>query len=232
MLRPCVIPLAAALVAAAPLAAQDLASLCKTVTRPPVGAWAEYSYTGGPQAGSTMRVAAVGTEARGDTTMLWLEMSMRAPVPSGDSGVNATIPVIAKVLVPGWGTDMSRPRTAIMKYGSAPAMLMPTDQGGGPGGAGPDLLDNCRSSQVVGWEQVSVPDGSYRALHVRSSSGDENAWIVPGIAFGVVKDSSGDSSGVVLARHGTGATSQITEQPRPYDPQLLMQLLAPKPKGP
>ena len=235
MLRPCLIPIAAAFLAAPPLSAQDLASICTTATHPPVGAWAEYQYTGGQQAGSTMRVAAVGSEARGDTTMLWIELAMRAPSPGGDSGVNATIPVIAKLLVPAWGSGMTRPRASVMKYGSAPAMQMPADQGAGPGGEGPDLLDNCRASQIVGWEQVVAPDGSYRALHVRSAAGDEDVWLAPGLAFGVVKDSSGGSgeaSGVILSRHGMGATSQITEQPRPYDPAILMQLFAPKPKGP
>lgn len=35
----------------------------------------------------------------------------------------------------------------------------------------------------------------------------------------------GDSGEMVLTGRGTGAKSQITEAPRPYDPQLLMQLM-------
>ena len=234
MLRLSVAALAAAVVAVAPARAQDLASICKTVTHPSVGGWGEYRYTGGEQAGSTMRMAIVGTEMRGDTSMIWLEMALRIPMPGGDSA-HATMPVIAKMLVPGFGSEMSHPRAEVMKYGTAPAMTMPADMDSGSAGGSPELLQNCLHSQIVGWEQVTVPAGTFRALHVRTAAGDEDTWLDPSLPIGVVKDSSsgnGDSTGVVLVRHGTGATSQITETPRPYDPQILMQMMMQGRKSP
>src|SRR3954468_19640458 len=71
----------AVVVAASSLAAQDKNQLCNDMQRRPmrVGQWATYNWTGGRTAGTTMRVAVVGTEAVGGSPFYWYEMSMNDP---------------------------------------------------------------------------------------------------------------------------------------------------------
>src|SRR2546426_9953584 len=59
----------------APLAAQDAAELCKSIGRVTVGQWSSYSMTGGKADGAKLRLAIVGQERRGDSTLYWLEIS-------------------------------------------------------------------------------------------------------------------------------------------------------------
>jgi hypothetical protein len=124
---------------------------------------------------------------------------------------------------------MEQPRALIMKVGGLPAMEMPVGQPGGPGGPGSTPLEDCASGTVVAWESVTVPAGSFRALHVRDARDSGDAWIVPDLPFGLVKAAMGsagsDSGDMVLTGHGAGATSQITETPRPYDPKTFWQMM-------
>src|SRR5207247_6827907 len=59
----------------APLAAQDPAELCKSIGRVTVGQWSSYTMTGGKADGAKLRLAIVGQERRGDSTLYWLEIS-------------------------------------------------------------------------------------------------------------------------------------------------------------
>ena len=209
--------------------AQDLADLCRRVAQPPVGAWSEYRATGGGRVPfSSMRMAVTGQETRGGVSYIWLEFSAHG-ITMGDGG--DTVSMVNRMLVRGFGPNMSDPVAAVMKLGSAPAMQMPVNApgGGGPGSPGSSSLKDCTSSKVVGWESVTVPAGTFRALHVQDAEGGGDTWVVPDLPFGVVKSGSwgesGDSGQMVLAAHGMGARSEITETPRPYDPQAFMQLM-------
>lgn len=218
-----------AVVLAAPaLRAQDLADICRRVQHPPVGAWSEFRVVGGRNDGGTTRLSVVGTETRGDTSYLWLESVARGFHMAGSPDPADTVSFVTKALVRGFGTGMDQPREMIMKIGAAPAMIMPV---GGAGGSSP--MDDCASGKVVGWESVTVPAGTFRALHVQDDSGGGDAWILPDLPFALIKTGMGgpgDSGEMELVAHGMGATSAITETPRPYDPGLFMkEMMRPAP---
>lgn len=220
----------ALLLLAAPAArAQDLAEICRRVMRPPVGAWSQYTMVGGSARGATMRVSAVGTETHADTSLLWLEFAVRAIPAGAPDSSSDTISVVNKLLVTGFGPGMSEPHAHILKFGSAPAMTMPVGQGPGADTPGSTTMQDCAGGKVLGWESVTVPAGTFRAVHLQNAEGKADAWIVPDLPFGLVKAATsgeeGDSGEMVLTAHGMGANSLIAEAPRPYDPQLLIQLM-------
>jgi hypothetical protein len=229
MLRRIAAASAVALCAVPAVRAQDLAAVCRRVMHPPVGAWSQFNMVGGRGNGATWRMSIVGSETRRDTAYLWLEFAVRGMPTGMPGGAGDTLTIVTKVLVAGFGPGMSEPREHIMKFGSAPAMTMPVEQAGGPGAEGPSMMRDCTDGKVVGWESVTVPAGAFRALHVQNAEGRGDSWVVPDLPFGLVKAAMGgdadDSGQMVLVGHGTGAKSQITETPRPYDAQLLMQLM-------
>lgn len=231
MPRPVVAALALAAFAGSPpvaLRAQDLVAICEKVQHPPVGAWSEFKFVGGRNDGATIRMAVVGTERQEGATYFWLEMAMRglAMGPAGPGGARESRSMIMKRLVAGFGPGMTSARAAVMKMGTAPAMEMPVEQSRAAGAGAPNL-QNCRNAKVIGWESVTVPAGTFHALHIQGASGRGESWIDPQLPFALVKDaSSGDAQQqLVLTGHGTGARSQITERPRPFDQQLYMQML-------
>jgi hypothetical protein len=213
------------LVALAPvaLAAQDLTSICEKVQHPRVGAWSEFKMVGGRNDGATMRMSVVGTERREGAAYLWLEIVMRGFGAGRRAAASGPRLRISKMRVPGFGPGMGRPAVTIVKIDDVPAMEMP--QGGqGPGSPRPTGLENCRNARVVGWESVTVPAGTFRALHIVGASGHSDSWVDPNLPFALVKENANDEehSQTVLVGHGTGARSRITERPRPFDPQLFM----------
>jgi len=220
----------AALLLAAPAArAQDLAAICRRVVRPPVGAWSEFRVIGGQGGGATLRMAVVGTETHGDTSYLWLEFAAHGfPLGQSEGGRADTLSVINRMLVPGFGPGMAEPRAHVMKFDGAPAMEMPMGRSHGERAPGANSLEDCARGKVVGWESVTVPAGTFRALHVTNADGGNDSWVVPDLPFALVKAGVGaadDSGRMELVAHGMGAKSQITETPRPYDPQLFIQML-------
>jgi hypothetical protein len=208
--------------------AQDLAALCRGLTHPPVGAWSQYSMVGGRGNGASMRMSVVGSETRGDTAYLWLEFAVRGMPMGLSAGAGDTLAIVNQLLVTGFGPGMAEPREHVMKFGSAPAMTMPVGlaRAGAPGSS---TMQDCTDGKVLGWESVTVPAGTFRALHVQNAEGKGDSWVVPDLPFGLVKAATGgeaeDSGQMVLVGHGMDAKSQITEAPRPYDPQLLMQMM-------
>lgn len=218
------------LLAAPPGWAQDLATVCRGVMHPPVGAWSEFRMEGGSTPGSSMRMAVVGQETRGGTHYLWMEFAAHGFPMGGAEGGGDTISMINKILVPGFGPEMSEPAAVVMKFGSMPAMEMPA--GGaehGPEAPGSTSLTDCTSSRVIGWESVTVPAGTFRALHVQDPDGSGDSWVVPNLPFGVVQaltgEEPGDSERMVLVAHGMGARSAIVEKPRPFDQAAFMQMM-------
>jgi hypothetical protein len=216
---------AAVVVLAAPSArAQNLPAICERAIHPPVGAWSEYRQVGGREDGSTFRVAVVGKESRGGTPYLWVEAEMHGLVMGPGNGHPVT--VISKALVPDLDRGMGHAQERIMKFGDQPAMEMPAEQSRFTGTSGSDILSGCRSAKVVGWERVTVPAGTFRALHVKDADGNGDTWVDPDLPLAVVKGSSrGGQSDMELTAHGTGAHSQITGKPRPWDPQAFRMMM-------
>jgi len=214
MLRHAFLPLA--LLAAAPLAAQDFQSFCNGTVRVRVGAWASYRFTGGRADGSTMRMAIVGSERFGDSTYHWYELQTTAAV---NNKPNHTI---MQILMAGIASPKVALRGFIMKNNNEPAMRAPDMMVGMMGrsfttGVGQYLEQHCKQGgiQVLGVESVTVPAGSFRALHVKDTEGGE-AWLQPGAGvFAMVKVLSKDGMVMALTGRGNDAKSAITETPQP-----------------
>jgi hypothetical protein len=65
---------------------------------------------------------------------------------------------------------------------------------------------------VVGWETVTVPGGSFRALHFRDE--DDEGWMSADLGFPLVRFVSKKNGTMELTGHGSDATSSITETPQ------------------
>lgn len=196
------------LACAAPgLAAQDLAQLCQTLGKLTVGQWASYTATGGPMDGATIRFAIVGSEQHGDSTFYWFELSHASSADPQRDGV-------VQALIPGWGIAGS-PRGFIFKMGAQPAMRMPEQMlslGTRMANPGAEIARLCATGQTVGWESVTVPAGTLRALHVKDTDGE--AWISSSVPFGLVLGKKPDGGQLALSGRGGDAKSSITDTPQ------------------
>lgn len=191
------------------LPAQDLAGLCRAVTDVKVGQWSSYDVSGGESPGH-LRLAVIGSERVGDSTYLWMEYAQTSQDPNRSG--------IYQILVSGLA-HASSPRGMILKTGNRPAMKMPSQMLGmmssqsNRNNSAMDWAKKCESGQVVGWESVTVPAGTIRALHVKADNGAD-VWAAAEIPFGIVKLHNTNGSELVLAGHGAGAKSSITETPQ------------------
>ena len=200
------------LLAASPLAAQDKEKVCTDLLNRPmsVGEWADYKWKGGRTDGSTMRMALVGTEAVAGKPNYWYEIAFN------DATRGKTI---LQLLVPDFGFQSSSIHGLIMKSGTEPAMRMPQQMvqmmaGQMDQNFGANFTRKCQQTTFVGWEQVTVPAGAFRALHIKDTGEQTDAWIVPDLYFGLVRAQMKDGSSMELTGKGTGAKSSITETPQ------------------
>jgi hypothetical protein len=213
MLRHALLPLA--LLAAAPLAAQDFDSFCNGTVPVRVGAWVAYSITGGRANGSTMRMAIVGSEQFGDSTYYWYELQTTA---AANQKPNHTI---MQLLMAGIASPKVALRGLIMKNNNEPAMRAPDMMIGMmsrsvTGGVSQYLEKQCKKGgiQVLGVESVTVPAGSFQALHVKDNEGGE-AWVETDVGvFAMVKVLGKDGTVMALTGRGNDAKSAITETPQ------------------
>jgi hypothetical protein len=189
--------------------AQD--QICRDVEnqRLTIGTWASYEWTGGSSNGSKMRVAVVGKETHDGATYYWYEVTM-------DDARRPKNGMILQMLIPGL---LGTPRSVVMKAGDQPAMRMPdqmvrmmTNQRGSNVAA--EIARGCKEMEVVGWEQITVPAGSFRTLHLRHPLYGMNAWIQPTLNFSMVKATMQDGGTMALSGQGTGAKSSITDTPQ------------------
>lgn len=206
--------LAVLLAAPLSLAAQDKEKLCRDIQNRPmrVGQWAGYRWTGGREDASTIRFAVVGTEAYQGSPHYWYEMQMTDPS-KGDKGRT-----IIQMLVPSLAFQKGVVRGIVMKSGTEPAMRMPEQMVAMMGSrmassVAAEMARSCLEMEVVGWEQVTVPAGTFRALHIRHPQENTEAWVRPELYFGMVQVTMKDGT-MVLTGHGTDARSSITETPQ------------------
>ena len=224
MLRRLAAAAAVTLVFAPAVRAQDLSAICARAIHPPVGAWSEYRMVGGHEDGSTFRFSIVGKASRGGTPYLWVEAEMHGLKAGPGNGRPMTF--ISKALVPDLDHGLGRASERIVKIGDQPAMEMPAEQSHVAPTPGSDILSGCRSAKVVGWEHVTVPAGSFRALHVKDANGNGDTWVDPDLPLAVVKTTArGGESSSELTAHGTGARSRITGKPRPWDPMAFRMMM-------
>jgi len=188
--------------------ATDLAEVCKTLGNAKVGQWASFEGTSA-SGGGKLRLAVVGSERAADSTFYWFEVNFAGQEP-GKSGV-------VQILAPNLASGSAAPRSLIVKLGPQPAMRisgqMAAMMGQNPGkdNSAFDWASRCSGAHVVGWESVTVPAGTFRALHVTTDDEGE-VWASRDVPFGLVK-LRGKQGDLVLSARGTDAKSSITEKP-------------------
>ena len=197
------------------LAAQDKEKLCTDLEQRPmrVGQWASYRWTGGRTDGATMRMAVVSTEAVGSAPYYWFEVAF------DDAGKGTSGKTVLQILVPGLGNRATDVRGMIMKSGDEPAMRLPEEmvrmtRGQMGKNFATEFGRKCLEMDVVGWEQTTVPGGSFRAAHLKHAVDQTDAWVVPDFYFGLVRAKLKDGSAMELTGRGTDAKSSITETPQ------------------
>jgi len=194
-----------------PLAAQsptDLADMCKVLGDAKLGQWASFDGTGSSGVGK-LRLAVVGSERAGDSTLYWFEVSFAGKDP-GKSGV-------VQILTTSLASGLEGPRALVIKAGPQPAMRISGEMAGMMGKQGRqntsafDWAGKCSGAHVVGWESVTVPAGTFRALHVTTEDGGE-VWASREVPFGLIK-THGTQGDLALTGRGADAKSSITEKP-------------------
>jgi hypothetical protein len=186
----------------------DLADVCKALGNAKVGQWASFEGTSA-SGGGKLRLAVVGSERASDSTFYWFEVNFAGQDP-GKSGV-------VQILAPNLASGSAAPRSLVVKIGAQPAMRISGEMAGmmgqkpGQDNAAFDWASRCSGAHVVGWESITVPAGTFRALHVTTDDAGE-VWATRDVPFGLVK-LHGKQGDLVLAARGTDAKSSITEKP-------------------
>jgi hypothetical protein len=191
------------------LSAQDKEKICRDAETQPLtpGTWASYDWTNGG-AISKVRLAVIGQETHAGVTYSWLEAKIENPQRPKET-------MIMQLLLPSLTGDV---RTVVLKSGSQPAMrasgqmVQMFTKGQGANFAA-EFVRGCREAELVGWEQITVPAGSVRAVHLRHARSGTDTWIQPEQRFPIVKTTTKDAGSMVLTAQGTGAKSSITETP-------------------
>jgi hypothetical protein len=187
----------------------DLADVCRVLGDAKLGQWATFDGTAGGSGGGKLRLAVVGSERSGDSTLYWFEVNF--------AGKDAMHSGVIQILTPSLASGLADPRALIIKAGAQPAMRISGQMAGMVGQKGAqnasafDWGAKCSGARVVGWESVTVPAGTFRALHLTMDDGGE-VWASRDVPFALVK-THGKQGDMVLTGRGTDAKSSITERP-------------------
>ena len=171
-----------------------------------IGAWMTHSWTGGQMTGSKTRVAVVGKELEGGVAHYWFEVSLDDPA----RGAKMTV----QILVGGPGSTTAGVRRAKMKMGNMPPMTVPPETVQMFNGINvAQIARECRTMQLVAWDDVTAPAGKFRAMHLRDPRTTAELWITPGAQSQIVKLTWKDGSTGVLTAQGNDAKSSMTGMP-------------------
>lgn len=204
-MRSIILPLLLLALATAGFAQQDCLHQIKF---PAVGRWAEYNAVYNQKDPYTVRYAVVGSETREGKDLQWVEMRM--------TGSKKDQNMVYQMLVPGSIMEMDKVEEIVFKPGDKPAMKMNGMMMGmirGQLEKQSFYRDACKGVTLVGEESVSVPAGTFKTMHFRSSEHAMDSWFTPGVPFSLVK-STGKDFKLELASQGEGAKSSITEKPQ------------------
>src|SRR5713226_5603033 len=114
-------------------------------------------------------------------------------------------------------SGLEAPRALVFKVGPQPAMRISGEMAGMMGKQGGqnasafDWAGKCSGAHVVGWESVTVPAGTFRALHLTTEDGGD-VWASRDVPFGLVK-THGKQGDLALTGRGADAKSSIAEKP-------------------
>ena len=182
------------------------------INAPAVGSWVEYDFQAQGQAGRS-RIAVVGTETRGGRELTWYEMSFNA---GGNSGV------VKMLAEGGFYKAMSEKKIEeiVVKAAGQPAMkfsgsMIENFRSQMTSDPAAEFGKGCEDADRVGVESVTVPAGTFSAVHYRLTSGQKpgDAWIVEGMPFGMIKWTGSGGELVEMVDRGDDAVSEITETP-------------------
>ncbi|HKA60294.1 MAG TPA: hypothetical protein VKD28_16885 [Gemmatimonadales bacterium] len=172
-----------------------------------LGTWMSHNWTGGQMTGSKTRVAVVGTELQDRVPYYWFEVSLDDPARPASK-------MTVQLLAGGPGSTSAGIRKATMKMGSMPPMTVPPSTVQMFNGINvAQIARECRSMQLVAWDDLSVPAGKFRAMHLRDPRTSADFWITPGAQSGIVKLIWKDGSTAVLTAQGSDAKSSLTGMP-------------------
>jgi hypothetical protein len=172
-----------------------------------LGTWMSHDWRGGQMTGSKTRVAVVGTELQDRVPYYWFEVSL-------DDPSRPAAKMTVQLLAGGPGSVSAGIRRAVMKMGSMPPMTVPTETVQMFNGINvAQIARECRSMQLVAWDDLSVPAGKFRAMHLRDARTSADFWITPGAQSGIVKLIWKDGSTAVLTAQGSDAKSSISGMP-------------------
>ena len=189
----------------------DLVHLCATDRTPTVGEWASFRAHTLFSGDVLWRDAVIGSEQHGDTTFFWRET--RYTVESHDPAREGTVQSLAPRAKTLRASEL-RIQALLIKPGRFPAAEVrgaPLQHIVQELSRRPDA-DACDNAQVIGWESVTVPGGSFRALHVKSAEGDQ--WVTDSVPGRLVRETS-IAHDVVLTGYGGSAHSSVSEIPLP-----------------
>ena len=185
--------------------AQGLPELCEEMRTVTVGQWIEYEMIAPQvqQGVTNMRFAIVGSEPADGEPHYWYEMKMET--------------MITQMLVPGFPYDPSQVKRMVMKMGDEPAQEMPetmlvmmrAQMTNNPALSTAGRCGDVDDAEEVGWETISVPGGSFRALHLRSAELQAEWWLSSEASFGMVKFVGPGGQEMELTGHGTDAQSSL-----------------------
>jgi len=206
--------LAAAAMAAIPAALGAQQSCSELVHSPEPGAWSEYNVRSPSGTMALTRLAVIGAEKAGDQELIWVET--RAANPEGE------VQAITQVLVPGFPYAAGELQAAVLEGRTGVSVRLTEDQIVRARQSAPPLVravaDACESADLVGQEEVEVPDGKVRARHYRNALRGVDIWVSTEVPFGVVKlVNASDRSSMELRDRGRGATSSLSASPRAAD---------------
>jgi hypothetical protein len=178
----------------------------KDLKWPAVGKWAEYNTTFDNKPGK-LRYAVIGTEKREGVEMRWIEMKM--------TGENKDKDLTYQMLLAGQPHEVGQAHEVIFKPGDKQAMKMSgmmLKMIRGQMEKNSMLSNLCEGVTLVGEESVTVPAGTFKAMHFHNAKHETDSWASPSVPFVMVK-SEGKKHKMELAATGDGAKSSITETP-------------------
>jgi len=171
-----------------------------------IGTWMTHNWTGGQMNGSKTRVAVVGKELQDGVAYYWFEVSL------DDAARGAKMTV--QILTSGPGNTAGGVRKALMKMGNMPPMTVPAETVRMFDGINvAQIARECRTMALVGWEDVTAPAGTFRAMHLRDARTSAEVWITAGAQSQIVKLMWKDGSTAVLTAQGSDAQSSISGMP-------------------
>lgn len=212
-MRRIIITMLLAITLAPPVAASDLAEICKKVGELTVGQWADYHSDVPIVKSLNSRYAIVGEETVDGTPHFWLEFNIVNPVGN----------TIMQLLIPGYPYPPQGISGLIMQLAPDLVMEYSKEMAGAMSGQGGDNLSAptaqaCDDSEIIGMESVTVPAGTFQAMRVetRLGGGKMDIWISDEVPFGIVKFADEDGYGLQLVGHGMDAKSSITGTPMKF----------------